>query len=139
MISMDEARSRVARGAAHLDTVKPGWFRRIDTGTLTLHDPCGCIVGQLCRSRPERDRSGSYFSDSQLAELGLIQRGTFTSLTDEEYDALVSYLGFDMTVDECEACDDCDEYAVLQDAWIEAIAARLHPVTAPEIDTPIQV
>lgn len=49
MLKKDEAEQRVARGAAHLDRVVPGWEHRIDVGTLTMSCGGRCIVGQLTR------------------------------------------------------------------------------------------
>lgn len=39
--------SRVARGAAWLDQVVPGWERKIDLSRLDLADSCQCILGQV--------------------------------------------------------------------------------------------
>jgi hypothetical protein len=97
---MDEARIRVARGAAHLDRVKPGWHERIDVGTLTLHDPCGCIVGQLCK--------GEYARGQTVLQISHPIRGGFDLP-----------MSFGVPVREF--------FRPLQDAWIEAIAARLRP------------
>ena len=109
MISLEEARIRVARGAAHLDQVRPGWQDRIDVGTLTLHDPCGCIVGQLARIE------GGSFTGVWMD----ILHGQWT----EELTAGVGLGVFSHSQ---------ADYAVLQDAWIEAIAARRHPVVERE-------
>lgn len=38
---------RVARGAAWLDTVLPGWCRNIDLELLDMEHPWRCIIGQL--------------------------------------------------------------------------------------------
>lgn len=126
MLTIEEARARVARGAAHLDSVRPGWFNQIDVGTLTLHDPCGCIVGQLC---------GGYY----VEYIGLALR------TAEEIRSGVpsaaSLHGFDLTHGEAAPIRECDglsveairveTYKPLQDAWIEAIAARKFPAQEP--------
>lgn len=125
----EEARARVAKGAAHLDQVRPGWFNRIDVGTLTLHDPCGCIVGQLCGT-------GEWFS-----------RGlTLLDVGDAEE------LGFERTTPPIDSWNSIDQlhainkrsYALLQEAWIEAIADRLLPTsdegkTVPAGATPLAV
>lgn len=45
---MDETvETRVARGAAWLDSVHPGWERRIDLASLDLASSCRCVIGQL--------------------------------------------------------------------------------------------
>lgn len=41
------ARARARRGAAYLDEMHPGWYRRIDTSTLALADGSACVLGQL--------------------------------------------------------------------------------------------
>ena len=114
MLTIQEARERVSRGAAHLDRVRPGWHERIDVGTLTLHDPCGCIVGQLCGT-------GGQF------RVGLKQLAMRSV-------AEARALGFDLNEPGYQDFLECGGtrqqwYQPLQDAWIEAIAARLHPAT----------
>lgn len=38
---------RVARGAAELDRILPGWYEKIDLEILDLDSPCKCVLGQL--------------------------------------------------------------------------------------------
>ena len=38
---------RVARGAALLDEKMPGWYKRIDLGSLHMSSCHACILGQL--------------------------------------------------------------------------------------------
>lgn len=125
MISSEEARARVIRGAAHLDTVRPGWFNRIDTGTLTM--ACGgrCIVGQLER------RSERLFSFTA----GCVALG---------FDALEApNFGVDLTPDEWwrygrKTTKEFERvWQPLQDAWIEAIADRR--LAQPAIDRAVSV
>lgn len=40
-------KERVAAGAAWLDEHEPGWWQRINLGTLVMRDSCGCVLGQL--------------------------------------------------------------------------------------------
>jgi hypothetical protein len=113
-MTIEEARIRVARGAALLDRVRPGWARQIDVGTLTLHDPCGCIVGQLCPS--------IHFS-SGVDNLA-------PRPTNRARRAASSYYGFDIPQRDAERDRHADVRALfqpLQDAWIEQIAARVVP------------
>lgn len=98
MLTQDEATTRVARGAAHLDQVRPGWFTRIDVGTLTLHSGCRCILGQL----HDWDALGYNDSGSTLAE---------------DHGFYVPLAAGDGTLGRT--------YAPLQDAWIAAIADRV--------------
>lgn len=104
MITNDEARARVQRGAAHLDVVRPGWADRIDVGTLTLHDPCGCIVGQLCQGM---DFIAGEEALGITAYEGAVPRGLD-----------LSRLEMDPGVERVL------QFRPLQDAWIEAIADR---------------
>lgn len=46
-VSPERARRRAARGAAYLDDVDPGWYRRLDLEALTLDDGRSCVLGQL--------------------------------------------------------------------------------------------
>lgn len=103
MLSVEEARIRVARGAAHLDKVRPGWFNRIDVGTLTLRDPCHCIVGQLV--------GGSSFSRFATDVNRLFPELPSTS------QANGTFYGVDIGAG-------CWHFSDFQDAWIEAIADR---------------
>lgn len=41
----------VAAGAQWLDENFPGWEREIDLGTLDIHDPCSCVLGQSLRRK----------------------------------------------------------------------------------------
>lgn len=103
MLTKEEAGERVARGAAYLDRVRPGWHEQIDIGQLALESCTRCIVGQLrgfeVLSKPMR--------------------------------SFDPYYGFDLTENELER--DCPNdkdgaravaFRPLQDAWIEAIADR---------------
>lgn len=126
MLTRLQAEERVARGAAHLDQVRPGWFDHIDVGTLTLHDPCGCIVGQLCG----RDFEGGYKALALNYE-GARLRGFFTNeggwaeFSGERYDRGIKP---DAILREW--------YQPLQDAWIAAIAARRFPVSQADAEPP---
>lgn len=73
MISMDDVRIRVARGAQYLDQVQPDWWRRIDVGTLALNSCSVCVVGQLFGSyywTAEHDLDGIAFGFSKCANDG---------------------------------------------------------------------
>ncbi len=110
MISKEEAEARVARGAAHLDHVRPGWFYEIDEGVLKLDNCNRCIVGQL---------AGDFYSASSRDDLGLA-------------DGTVYLLGFALLPEPGELF--ARGWSHLQDAWIKAIAARRFPV--PTIEQP---
>lgn len=38
---------RVAKGAAELDRILPGWEQKIDLDELRLESDCNCVLGQL--------------------------------------------------------------------------------------------
>jgi hypothetical protein len=42
-----KARARAAAGAALLDRVVPGWWRRVRIRPLDISDDCNCVTGQL--------------------------------------------------------------------------------------------
>lgn len=110
MLTRDDATTRVARGAAHLDQVRPGWFARIDVGTLTLSDPCGCIVGQLCGTGVAFGSGLLALAVEDCVEMGF-ERPTI-SLHDAATEAIYR-------------ARHREQYAFLQDAWIAAIADRV--------------
>ena len=96
------AQARVAYGAAYLDGVCPGWATRIDLGTLRMETGTQCVIGQLGHGEGWNAVSPLLVSDTQFA----VDCGVF--------------------------CDDMngnrrDNYRLLQDAWVAAIAARLVP------------
>lgn len=112
MLTTDEARARVAKGAAHLDDVRPDWFNRIDVGTLTLRSHCSCIVGQL-----------GAFGKGYYKE--------WMEVFDAQHDAMECGVFISPGAGSNEA------YARLQDAWIDAIADRRlsqESATAPTLD-----
>jgi hypothetical protein len=95
MLSHTEARERVARGAALLDGVKPGWYRQIDTETLRLSSCFRCVLGQLF---------GHYSDAIQLPAIHVVNR--------EQHGFWIELAGQ-------------EEYQVLTLAWLDLIAARL--------------
>jgi hypothetical protein len=101
MLTRAEADTRVALGAAFLDRKQPGWEREIDITTLRLCDDGNCILAQL--SVPQT----RVYSLSAM-KFGLSPDGQRTI-----------DLGF--------FTHTWSDYIALQDAWIAAIADRLHP------------
>lgn len=130
MLTKAQARARVARGAAHLDKARPGWFNRIDVGTLTLHEACGCIVGQLCglqaygglaAGEPFNTGVALLFGRTSYAEAMGVSLGTYEDFDDDDRPGA--------------------GYRLLQDCWIREIAARRHPVAEAEaitVSDPVQ-
>lgn len=63
--------TRVARGAAWLDSICPDWRGRIKVDKLDLANPRSCVLGQLFTddSRdPELDQAGYWYVLHQLAD-----------------------------------------------------------------------
>lgn len=119
MISQTEAETRVARGAAHLDTVRPNWFNAIDTGTLEIGSCEHCIAGQLASG------GALHFPFTRgLTELGVP-------------DESIAQFGMGLQTGDCSLWPDIEAtiresdrtFRALQDAWIAAIAARRFPVS----------
>lgn len=100
MLTIEQARTRVARGAAHLDRVRPNWFTEIDEGTLEMSNCCRCIIGQL---------TGNFYR-------GLAMLDFPDDVTTTEYGVAVRPPAAPGTLDRV--------WRPLQDAWIEAIADR---------------
>jgi hypothetical protein len=118
MLTKEEAETRVARGAARLDQVRPNWFREIDTGTLRLANPCQCIVGQLLRGE---GTFGQFKREAQrVLELDPV----------EDSYAQPWIFGVDIHIDDNNGTGHIlHGFTVLQAAWIAAIADRLIPHT----------
>lgn len=117
-MNRQDARKRVAAGAALLDRRYPGWARRIHTGRLDMGDACACILGQLeddfwsaiAKLWPERQAiRGAVLNLVESQQMIAIRHGFNTSSANE---------------DDWSATDDA-EFQWLQEAWIEAIADRV--------------
>lgn len=103
MVNDEDARARVTRGAALLDAIRPNWFNRINTGTLTLDSPCGCVIAQTM---------------SVQYKVGCHRLGIQWSSGDcsDDLETQAQRLGFFQS--------HSASFRDLQDAWVEAIAAR---------------
>lgn len=58
---------RVARGAAWLDQVRPGWRDAIVLDTLDLISPCDCVLGQVYAQVSVAGRSGYWYVMNEMA------------------------------------------------------------------------
>jgi hypothetical protein len=114
MLTKEEAETRVARGAARLDQVRPNWFREIDPGTLRLADPCQCIVGQLLHGE---------------CTFGLFKREAQRVLELDPVDDRAQPWSFGVDIHISDLIGIFHGFTVLQAAWIAAIADRLIPHT----------
>lgn len=99
MITIEEARTRVAAGAKVLDTVKPGWASKVDVGILCMSHSFSCVLAQV------------------------YERGFAMAV---EMLSLDLSRPLSMYLDAWGFHDDTgfNNYPQLQNAWIEAIAAR---------------
>jgi hypothetical protein len=114
-VTQAEARERVARGAGHLDTTRPGWAHEIRVDVLDLKLCVRCIVGQLAGGEEK-----PYDFDERAGMLGILTR------------AVAAEHGFDLTTDEWRSGRESgprseELFGILQDAWIDAIADRVVP------------
>lgn len=118
------AADRVADGAAYLDRVMPGWVDVLDMGIFDIRSDCRCVLGQLALDKiplPRIRRSG--FTAWMMGMVPGVDR--LGSQEDQR-------LGFE--VPEWSTDDHLDggvnrvsadeEYARLQQAWVDLISAR---------------
>lgn len=111
MLTADEATRRVTRGAARLDQAKPGWWNQIDEGTLSL-ESCGrCLLGQLYHGfwLGAAVLWNRTYQDTRTAHSPEVALGFVVANEDTEHRRRYEML---------------DAYALLQEAWIAAIADR---------------
>lgn len=107
-LTRDEAEARVRLGAELLDDKRPGWFQRIDTDRLRIDSCYHCVIAQLT------DGQHTFPFTIGLTQLGVTHASPFGFGIDEKGGRLAEDAAF----------------ALLQDAWIDAIAARKFPVLA---------
>lgn len=69
--TVNTAATRVARGAAWLDTHYPNWWKTIDLGTLNVASCTRCVLGQVFTGTIPADEQ-----DQILAQV-IVQPGTF--------------------------------------------------------------
>ena len=121
MLTHEEAAARVAKGAAYLDEVCPVWVEHVEVNTLDMADSCRCVLGQL--HGYYRDACELLFATPRV--LGLSWPGRMQAA----FDAAAA-LGFDAPVSRVRA-ETATDFALLQDAWVELIAARRIPDPQP--------
>lgn len=113
MLTMDEARARVAKGVASLDKARPDWADCIDVGTLSMSGACLCIMGQLANGAAWEHAGFSLYQYPDLVPAVTLDDASTRTYRDDQF-------GTDYE-------ERRRDYVVLQDAWIEAIAARRFP------------
>lgn len=104
----EELAERVARGAALLDKMKPGWFNKVNDQTLKLTNCVKCILGQLYDYEFKNDRTSEYASETGYGE-GMQRLGLNDYPTAEQH-------GF--------YSKNTEYYRLLHDIWIDVIANK---------------
>lgn len=133
---MSDTATRVARGAAWLDTKYPGWFQAIDLATLKISDCHMCVLGQVYTgavSDAEKDQIVGQIvagmSNTWAAQWNAMYKakelGGYNVLC-EFYDLdFTPQLGFAIDAQEYQSEDDDRvEYAALLDEWTRVIIER---------------
>ena len=122
---MTSIQRRVARGAAKLDQVMPGWERKIDTSTLMMSDSYCCIVGQLC---------GNFFHNVTALLYGF--RGfPNNGYVGWEYGVQISPEDREIYKS---TSSTSPAYTLLEKAWIEEIEMRLFFSLKPKVSVEAQ-
>lgn len=106
-ITPERAQRRVQRGAAYLDEVDPGWYRRVDPDTLSLDSGEHCVLGQL---------HGEFRLGLGRSHVLNLSSGPQASLSPVAY-------GFKCTQYVPPAWQDRD-YELLTAAWCDAVQRR---------------
>lgn len=115
MITNDEARARVQRGAGLLDARRPDWFQQVNIGTLTLDDCTECVLGQLYGDEFKAQKNAYGFPFG----LGVKRLGLESDLNND----MIRDHGFGIGDGDGDGERD-GSFVRLQDAWIDAIADR---------------
>lgn len=115
-ITPEAARQRVARGAAYLDAVDPGWWQRLDAAVLELSCGQSCVLGQL---------HGGFahgLSRAAVLNMGSAPRASLSPVS----------LGFLCVQDVAEVWQARD-YALLNAAWQDEITRRRPPIQIDQL------
>lgn len=107
--TLQEARRRVALGAALLDEKAPGWRERIDLKRFWIAESCDCIVGQTFG----RQASGT----GDPFEYGLVELGLGEAI--DEQDSSDCEYGFNAGSGTTN--DLYVSYGALQAAWVDLL------------------
>lgn len=103
---------RVAKGAAELDRILPGWELKIDLDSLYLSSTCNCVLGQLAvdLSPKEPDYWGPSGFDAAIDQIA----------PHYDWEQWAMDRGFDIEADEGPM-----DYVDLTEAWKRLIRQRL--------------
>lgn len=114
-ITPNAVRERVERGAAYLDDVDPGWYRRVNADTLELDDGKHCILGQL---------HGEFRLGLGRSHLISMSSAPRASLSPVSY----GFKCVEGVSDDWQARD----YELLNEAWKEAVRTRQEADATPD-------
>ncbi len=104
---------RVEAGAAFLNVVHPGWFKKIDVEILDLGDACKCVLGELYGGYGDgRDELG-------LADSSYTEGSGQAWIKGNGKVAKTEVLGF--YIDD----DEVDHYSILTKLWVAKIKKLL--------------
>ncbi len=110
---MSDYEARVQRGAAWLDSVDQGWFKRINLGKFSLVNACDCVLGQLAL-----DIAGVDMGYYAVVERGVKGLGRLSP-------SLAIDLGFHANEEVYdEDCNNINEWPHLEDEWRDLIDRR---------------
>jgi len=117
MLTIEEARTRVARGAARLDQYVPNWFDRIDEIELDMANPNCCIVGQVFKET--RHAVGPYIiglNELQF-ECPFLEIEDAMNVINHGFSIRTSDYGIDQIFG-------TDAWVILKKAWVDLIEER---------------
>lgn len=106
-------KTEVARGAAFLDAVEPGWRSMIDLETLDLSDTNFCVLGQLWRDDETGAGSSPYLRGSWALH-DYVDKFDRSMIDDYCSSTLTQLYGFEQDVYKA-------RYDDLLERWIEEI------------------
>lgn len=109
---------RVNRGAALLDTIKPGWQNEVRILDLNMSSGCACILGQIFEPETEVNEEGD---DESGFDAGLRLYSGHRPATQAATKWSISN-GFGIDYDNDGGWED---YPSLRDLWVTEIEARL--------------
>lgn len=113
---MSTITERVERGAALLDSKRPGWWRDIDLDMLDIRSACGCVLGQIGSLLGDDGYLSHFATGLDAVRLEGPQAGDYGFDWDVDFDE-------DATEDEAERLIGAD-CAVLTAAWHDLITSR---------------
>ena len=111
----EELQAAVSRGIAHLDTVTPDWWRRVEIAVLNLSASETCVLGQVYMADYMKDYNSPAYGPYMWALYHVLPRST---------QKMSSYLGFDAELDPITYRRDFKEFDVLQELWEAEIIKR---------------